>query len=345
MRLAITGGAGFLGYHICNKLSNKYKEILVLDIVPIDPKEYPSNVRYFNVDVRNKDQLNEVLKKDINVIIHAAAALPLYRKKDIFDVNIIGTKNILELAKSNNIERVIYISSSSVYGIPKKHPIYENDLLSGVGSYGQSKIKAERLCEQYREKGLCVTIIRPKTFVGAGRLGIFQILYDWIDSGKKIPIIGNGKNHYQLLAVEDLVDAISILLTAPTDIVNDTFNVGAEKVNTVKENLDMLCYYANTGSRVFSLPTWLIIPSLTLFNKLKLCPIYKWVYKTAITDSFISIEKIKTTFGWSPKYSNTQALLSSYKWYLENKNRLVETGITHRSIWKQGILSIFKKFF
>ncbi len=68
-------------------------------------------------------------------------------------------------------------------------------------------------------------IIRPKTFIGSGRLGVFQILYDWVENGKKIPVIGNGENHYQLLEVEDLVEAIYLALTLPKEKVDDTFNI------------------------------------------------------------------------------------------------------------------------
>lgn len=83
----------------------------------------------------------------------------------------------------------------------------------GVGAYGKSKIEAKKLCVEYREKGLSVTVLRPKTFVGPHRLGVFEILFDWIKDGKKIPVIGSGNNRYQLLDVDDLVEAIYLLVT------------------------------------------------------------------------------------------------------------------------------------
>lgn len=343
MKLAITGGAGFLGYHLCNQLLDKYEEIYVIDTAPIDLREYPGNIRYFNADVRNQDQLNKIFS-GVDAVIHAAAALPLWKRKEIFDINVNGMKNVLEAARSNGIKRVICISTTAVYGIPKKHPICEEDPLVGVGPYGESKIKAEKICEDYRDKGMCITIVRPKSFVGTGRLGVFQILYDWIESGKKIPIIGNGRNRYQLLDVQDLVDVVHILLTAPLEKVNDTFNIGAEKFNTVSEDIGALCNYAGTGACVLTTPARLIIPLLALFEELKISPLYRWIYDTAGTDSFVSIEKIKNRFGWSPKYSNADALIRSYKWYLGHKNEISGTGITHRSAWKQGILAVFKKF-
>lgn len=344
MRLVITGGAGFLGYHLSRRLSDKYAEIIIADIVPPEPSEYPKNAKYINADVRDHAQLARIFK-GADAIVHAAAALPLWRKQDIFDINVGGTVNALEAAKSNNIRRLVYISSTAVYGVPKKHPLYEDDPLIGVGPYGESKIAAEKICVAKRKEGMCVTVIRPKTFIGMARLGVFQILYDWVESGRRIPVIGNGKNRYQLLEVEDLAEAIYLLLSAPEMKANDTFNIGAEEFATVAEDVGALCAYAKTGARVMVTPAGLVIPVLILLEKLKLSPLYKWVYGTAGRDSYVSIEKLKRVLGWAPKYSNAQALIRAYEWYLEHKAELSGTGITHRVAWKQGALGLIKRFF
>ena len=343
--LMITGGAGFLGYHLCKKLSKKFKKIIIVDVAQFNKKEYDRNVKYFELDITDKDKFENLIKKEKpSLMIHAAAALPLYKKEMIKKVNVDGTKNVLDLALKNNIKRVVFISSTAVYGIPEKHPIYENDELVGVGPYGETKIMAEKICEEYRKKGLCVPIIRPKTFIGTGRLGVFQILYDWIEKGKKIPIIGNGKNKYQLLEVEDLVDSVYLTLIKEEKKVNDTFNVGAREFKSVFEDVSSLCVFANSGARVMKTPSFAVKSSLRIFEILKISPLYKWVYGTADKDSFVSIEKIQKNLGWEPKYSNSEALIRSYKWYLENKNELKGTGITHRVAWSQGILGLIKKF-
>jgi len=342
MKLAVTGGAGFLGYHLCKDLADKYDELLVIDIAPVDPAEYPANARYFNVDVRDFEGLSRALA-GADAVVHAAAALPLWKKRDIFSTNIDGTRNVLEAALKNGIKRVVFVSSTAVYGVPEKHPIYEDDPLVGVGPYGESKIEAERLCQDYRQKGLCVPIVRPKTFIGTGRLGVFQILYDWVASGKRIPIIGNGSNRYQLLEVEDLVNAIYLMLTLPEETVNDTFNVGAERFATVREDVQALCDFAGTGARVMPVPGWLVKPMLELFWLMRVSPLYKWVYATADKDSFVAIDRAKSKLGWSPRYSNAEALIRSYQWYLEHCDEIAAAGVTHRVAWKQGILALFKK--
>lgn len=344
-KLLITGGVGFLGYHICKKLAKKFDRIILVDIDQFHKEEYPSNVDFYKVDISNKEAFEEVVKKTKpTLIVHAAAALPLYSERIIWKVNVDGTRNVLASALSNKIKRVVFISSTAVYGVPKVHPLYENTRLEGVGPYGKTKIVAEKICQDFRAKGLCVPIIRPKTFIGTGRLGVFQILYDWVESGKRIPIIGNGKNRYQLLEVEDLVDAISLTLEKSEDLVNDTFNVGAEKYETVYEDVSALCKYAKSGARVMKTPAFIVKFTLRILESLKVSPLYKWVYGTADRDSFVSIQKIQDKLNWKPKFSNKDALIHSYHWYLDHKSESDSaTGITHRVAWDQGILKLFKK--
>lgn len=344
MEILITGGAGFLGYHLTKRLLAEKHKIRIIDIDDSNRLEYPAEVFFQKGDIRDFDLLDKTMT-GVDVVIHAAAALPLWSKKDIFTTNVDGTRNVLEVAKRKKVQRVIFISSTAVYGIPKKHPIVENDRLIGVGPYGESKILAEKICLEYRKAGLNVPIIRPKTFIGPERLGVFQILFDWIESGKKIPIIGSGKNRYQLLDVDDLVDAIIMTMEKEESLVNDTFNVGAKIFETVRKDVGALCQFAKSGSRVMSTPSSLVKLALKVFEKLKLSPLYKWVYGTADKDSFVSIEKIEKQLGWQPKYSNAQSLIRTYQWYLEHKKEFKnKTGITHRVAWKQGILGLIKKF-
>ncbi len=297
--------------------------------------------------MRDGEKIAHIVK-GVDVVIHAAAALPLCKENEIISTNLEGTRNILKASfdsGDSGVKRVIYISSTAVYGIPKKHPIIEDDPLIGVGPYGKSKIAAEEVCREYIEKGLNVTIIRPKTFLGPGRLGVFQILYDWVKSGKRIPIFGNGNNRYQLLAVEDLTEAIYRFALSESRETNSAFNIGAEVFGTVKEDVGALCHYANNGSRLFSFPAAPIKMVLRLLESLNLSPLYKWVYETADKDSFVSIDKIKRAINYQPKFSNVQTLINSYQWYLDNyKDIEGRSGVTHRVAWKQGALAVAKRF-
>lgn len=346
MKVFITGGAGFLGYHLVQRLKKDKHKITLYDIADYNPEDYPKDVKLVKGDVRDLAALKEAMKGH-DAVIHGAAALPLWKKEDIYSVTIDGTRNVLDAAIANKIDRVVYISSTAVYGIPRKHPILESDPRVGVGPYGEAKIEAEKICEEYRMRTkTCVCVIRPKTFIGTGRLGVFQILFDWVESGVKIPVFGNGKNRYQLLDVRDLCDAIELGMTGNAKKANDNFNVGSEKFQTVREDVGALCQFAGNGSRVLGVPSTPVKIALRFFEFLHISPLYRWVYGTADKDSFVSTEKITKALGWHSRYSNSDALIESYRWYLNNKPKDAdnEAGVTHRVPWKQGILKVFKKF-
>ena len=164
------------------------------------------------------------LMQEIDIVVHTAAALPLYKPDIIFSTDVEGTRILLESAKAQDVKRFIHISSTAVYGIPDHHPLKEDDKLDGVGPYGKAKILAEEECLKFRKDGMCVPITPiPKSFIGPERLGVFDLLFDWAKDGKGFPMIGNGKNRYQLLDVEDLCESIYLCATLDPKIVNNNF--------------------------------------------------------------------------------------------------------------------------
>jgi nucleoside-diphosphate-sugar epimerase len=346
LKVLITGGAGFLGLHTALWFADKGWELVLTDIAPFEESEYPKGTVFIQHDVRDRKGLDAILSEHKpDAIVHGAAALPLWKPADIFEINVTGTRHVLEAAKAAGVHRVVYISSTAVYGIPDHHPLYETDRVQGVGPYGESKIQAEKVCESFRNNTFCVAVIRPKTFIGTHRLGVFQILYDWVENGKRVPMLGNGKNRYQLLEVDDLADAIYLAATLDASKANDTFNVGAAEFKTVREDMGAMCVHAGNGARTWGTPAGPVKFLLRVFEAMKLSPLYKWVYGTADQDSFVSIEKAQKVLGWKPQYSNAQALIRSYEWYLAHKHEIAQgTGITHRIAWNQGILKFFKKF-
>jgi len=346
MKLLITGGAGFLAINLIRNLLRKgFTEIVILDIVEFEYPDVKDKVTKIKGDIRDKQLVSKIMN-DVKYVVHTAAALPLYKEEDIFSTDINGIRNLLEAAYNNHVERFVHVSSTAVYGIPDHHPLYEKDKLDGVGPYGQSKIIAEEVCLEYRDKGMCIPILRPKSFIGPERLGVFALLYDWVQDGRNFPMIGNGNNRYQLLDVEDLCDAIHICLTKDKVVVNDTFNIGAKEFTTMKDDYQALLDYAGFGKKIIPLPAKPIIAILKLLEFLHLSPLYKWVYETASKDSFVSIEKAEKILGLTPKYSNKDALIRNYKWYLENIGKFKgQSGVSHRVPWKQGMLGIAKLFF
>jgi nucleoside-diphosphate-sugar epimerase len=341
MRWAISGGAGFLGLHLARRLLADGHEVRTLDLAPLDEPELERSVEELRGDVRTpRDAAALVMSAD--VLVHAAAALPIQASRDsIRSVNVGGTATVLAAALEAGVRRVVLVSSTAVYGVPKVHPIHEDDPLVGVGWYGESKIEAEEVTREFGRRGLEFAIVRPKTFIGPERLGVFEILFDWIRDNRRIYMLGNGSNRYQLLAVEDLVDAI--VLAAEPDAAGETLNVGAKEFGTVRSDLQALIDHAGSASRLTPVPAKAAEVALRGLELLRVSPLAEWHYKTAHRDSFVDISKAERVLGWSPRFSNAEALCRTYDWYLAHRDTLAAAGVTHRVPWNQQALALLKK--
>ncbi|MBX3011754.1 MAG: NAD-dependent epimerase/dehydratase family protein [Caldilineaceae bacterium] len=340
----VTGGAGFLGINLVRYLLARGHRVVSLDLAEFTYPERPQITELIG-DIRNPADLQRAMA-GVDCVIHTAAALPLYSPADIYSTDIDGIRNVLAAAYHAGVERVVHISSTAVYGIPDHHPLVETDRLDGVGPYGEAKVAAEAICQEYRDKGMCIPIIRPKSFVGPERLGIFALLYDWAKDGKNFPVPGRGNNRYQLLDVEDLCAAIYLVATGERMVVNDVFNIGAKEFTTLKADFQAVLDAAGFGKRIISIPIAPMIWALQILEKLKLSPVYKWAYGTITEDSFVSIEKAERLLGFQPKYSNQDALIRNYRWYLDHLHEFEgQSGVSHRVPWRQGALSVAKLFF
>ena len=315
--------------------------------IDIEPFAYPeeSAITAYHGDILDINAVTKAMS-GVDVVIHAASALPLYDSAKIHATIVDGTRLVLKAAKTADVKRFIHISSTAVYGVPEHHPLLEDDALSGVGSYGEAKIAAEAECERYRRQGLCVSILRPKTFVGPERLGVFALFFDWAKDGCSFPVLGNGHNRYQLLDVEDLCEAIYLCVCNDEETVSDTFNIGAQEFTTIREDYQAVLDYVGKNGRIIGLPAAPAIFVLRILEFLRLSPLYKWVYETMHKDSFVSVDKAVNVLGYSPQYSNKDALIRNYQWYTEHlKEFSGQHGVTHRTPWKQGILVLAKYFF
>jgi nucleoside-diphosphate-sugar epimerase len=150
---------------------------------------------------------------------------------------------------------------------------------------------------------------------------------------------------YQLLDVEDLCTAIVLAATAPVERANDTFNLGAAEFTTLRQDFQAVLDAAGFGGQIRSLPVAPALWALRVLERVKLSPLYPWIYETVTEDSFVSIDRAVERLGWRPRYSNRDALVRNYEWYCDNVHRLEPTGLTHRAPWKQGALALAKLVF
>ncbi len=315
-KVLITGGAGFLGVNIARRLVKDGYVVRIFDRINLNANDLVNKVEIMQGDIRNKTDV-EIAVKGLDYVIHAAAILPPQKSKQLmFEINVNGTENILNTSLKQGIKRLVFISSTEVYGVPKNCPQTEEFSLNPIGDYGKSKIAGEKLCESYMKKGLSINILRPKTFLGPGRLGVFQKLFKAIREDKTVFILGNGNNFFQLLAVSDLADAVEKAMTSEID--NNTFNIGARAFGTWRSDLGDIIKYQKSRAKIVELPFWALKIVLPILQKLQLNSQDISHYESLVVPSYVSIEKAKELLKWHPKKSNSELLLESYKWYTSN---------------------------
>ena len=338
-RHLVTGGSGFLGNLISKRLIKENQKVKILDIW--DSPDRSKNIEFYNCDIRDRNKIGEILK-DIDIVHHNVALVPLTKSgKEFHSVNVIGTKILAEESIKAGVKAIVHMSSSAVYGIPKYCPIDYKTPLEPIEIYGRAKLEGENYMREICERAnLPLIIIRPRTILGKGRLGIFHILFEWINDNRNIYTIGEGKEKFQFLHANDLIDAYSLILKQEK---SGTYNLGAAEFSTLRNSLVELIDYSKSKSKIKKLPVGLTIGTLKILDKLKLSPLAPWHYLTYHKPFYFDIEKL-TKIGWKPNYSNKKMLEESYDWYINNKisNLKSNFGSPHRTLIKQGFLKILK---
>jgi len=172
MRYLITGGSGYFGSLLLRKLLERNDQCRVFDINDADDR--PENVEFLQGDIRDYAAIRAACE-GIDVVHHNVAQVPLAKDRYLFEsVNVQGTGNLLKAALEAGCHKVIYTSSSAVYGIPERNPVTETMIPQPRESYGRAKLEGEQLCQRFNHQGLDVSIIRPRTIIGHGRLVFFR---------------------------------------------------------------------------------------------------------------------------------------------------------------------------
>jgi nucleoside-diphosphate-sugar epimerase len=249
-RALITGGSGYFGCALRDRLRAAGEAVRVFDLVDADDR--PGDVELVRGDIRDADAVRRACA-GVDVVYHHVAQVPLAKDRALFTaVNVGGTQQLLRAAREAGVAKVVHTSSSAVFGIPSRNPVDGDVAPRPLEAYGQAKLEAEHAVAAAVREGLDVSIIRPRTILGHGRLGIFAILFDWVSDGRRIPVLGRGDNVYQFVHADDLASACLKAAARPGAA---TYNVGAESFGTMRETLEALCAHAGTGSKVVSVPS------------------------------------------------------------------------------------------
>ncbi|WP_134738861.1 NAD-dependent epimerase/dehydratase family protein [Nocardioides sp. 503] len=334
----VTGGSGYFGSLLVEALQRDGLEVRVLDVV--DAPDRPPGVELFHGDVRD-EALVARAAAGADMVFHNVAQVPLARDRDLFEsVNVEGTAVVIRACERAGVAKLVHTSSSAVFGVPSANPVTRATPARPVEAYGQAKLDAELLVRAAVSRGLDATIVRPRTILGHGRLGIFGILFDWIADGSSVPILGDGSNVYQFVHAEDLASACLLAARRPGPAV---YNIGAEEFGTMGEAVGHLCAHAGTGSRVRHLPVGPTTKAMEWSARLGLTPFapYHWImYSRSL---WFDVADAKEELGWSARWSTDAMFESSYEWFLRHRDAEPEGGSAHRRSAKQGLLRVAKR--
>lgn len=352
--IAVTGACGMLGRPLVKRLLHDGYGVIAIDIaddVVALSESLHGNADHprltsIKADVRDASAMRGAIT-GAESVVHAAAALPSYSASDIADVDVRGTETVLASAIDVGVSRVVHVSSTAVYGLPQQIPTPEDAPFGPVDSYSRAKINAELACRVARSNGLVVPVLRPKTFLGPQRLGLFAMLFQWADEGHGFPLLDGGEHRCQMLDVEDLVDAVMAALTGASERVNTDFNIAADDFGNLADDFQAVLDAAGYGQRVRSIRSGLALPALRLLAALGASPVYDRLLHKLCQDSFVDTDRARLVLGVEPRWSNRATILRTYRWWRENQEIIgcAAPGRTHTSPWRQGALRFAKAAF
>lgn len=339
----ITGGNGFLGNLITRRLLEKNHKVRVLDIW--DSPERPPEAEFVHCDVLDRNGVAKAMQ-GVGIVHHNAALVPLTKAGgSFFDVNLSGSRIVAEEAVRAGVNAFVHMSSSTVFGKPAC-PVTSATPLQPFETYGRAKLAGEQAVQDICGKNqLPLICIRPRTILGDGRLGIFQILFEWIREGRKIYLIGKGDNLFQFVHAHDLIDFYMLAVEGEAA---GNYNVGAQTFRTLREDMEALINGVDSASRVIGLPAAPAIAALQTLDILRLSPLTSWHYKTYHLPFYFDIAPL-LAMGWQPRYSNAEMFLESYRWFEANYDTLRaqresdRQASAHRRPVREGVLKLLKK--
>lgn len=341
--MLVTGGSGYFGSILVDRAVARGDQVRILDLNP--PETPDADIEVVVADVRDRDAVRKACE-GVDVVLHNVAQVPLAKDRELFEsVNVGGTATLLAACRETGVTKVVHTSSSAIFGIPEHNPVTEETPGHPLEAYGRAKMAAEALCREAAAGGLDVTIVRPRTILGHGRLGIMAILFEFVAEGAPVYVLGSGDNRYQFVHAEDLADACLLAADRPGPA---TYNIGATDFGTMRELLQALVDHAATGSRVRSLPAGpakAAMQGLSLVGQAPFAPYHWLLYAESL---WFDTSRARDELGWQSKHSNVSALIESYEWFLDHRSAAPAGASTparshHQSPVRLGLLRVLKR--
>ncbi len=315
----ITGGSGFFGGVLKRRLLAEGFRCTNIDLVP--DADNHENLERVQGDLRDKELLATIFSaQKIAAVFHCAAMLAHGAMDEnlLWTSNVDGTRNIAEACRTFGVPTLIFTSTNCLWASNIGHAIAEDEKPEPIEIYGRSKLAAEEVLAEFRD-ALNVVILRCPTIIDSGRLGLLAILFEFIQDGKKVWVVGGGANRYQFIYAQDLATACLLAMNYPH---SDTFHIGSDDVNSLRAVYDAVIQEAKSSSRVASLPKGPAIVAMKLAHRLGISPLGPYHYQMIAEDFLFDTTKIKAQLGWRPTLTNEQMLVRAYRYYAAQRKEI-----------------------
>ncbi|HEY6448896.1 MAG TPA: NAD(P)-dependent oxidoreductase [Acidobacteriaceae bacterium] len=338
----VTGGAGFFGGILKRHLLRNRYHVTSVDRVP-DSSWHP-HLTKITGDLRDPWLLNSAFRRArYDAVFHCAAVLAHgmdLNEDDLWTSNVNATRMLAEASRSNGVPKLIFTSTNCLWAANPGHAIREDEMPAPAEIYGQSKLAAEHvLCRYSRE--MEIVILRCPTIIDRGRLGLLAILFEFIQDGKTVWVVGDGRNRYQFIYAEDLVRAC---MAAMRPGVCDIFHVGSENVQPLRAVYEAVIAEAGTRSKVRSLPRVPALGAMRLAHHWGLSPLGPYHYRMISEDFLFDTSKIRARLGWRPTLTNEQMLVQAYRYYATRREEIGQrTNVSaHSKAAPMGVIRLLK---
>jgi nucleoside-diphosphate-sugar epimerase len=334
----VTGGNGYFGRLLVQRLAERGDDVRLLDVDITGAQS--AGVAVVAADIRDAAAVRDAVD-GVDVVYHNVAQVPLARDPHLLrTVNAGGTQVLLGACADAGVAKVVHTSSSAVFGVPSSNPVLPSTVPNPQEAYGHAKLAAEWACLRAAADGLDVTIVRPRTILGHGRLGIFGILFDWIADGADPIVLGDGANRYQFIHADDLA---TVCLLAGCTVGPAVFNAGTDRFGTMREALDHLCRHAGTGAEVRSLPAGPATAAMRASAGLRLTPFAPYHWLMYARSMWFDIDHVRSALDWTPRWSNDEMFAESYDWFCAHRAEAASGSSPHRRTARAGALAVLKR--
>ncbi len=341
-RVLVTGGSGFFGGVLKRRLLAEGFAVVNIDLVA--DADTAAQLTSIQGDIRNQATLREVFAGEPFVaVMHCAAMLAhdTITDHELWTSNVDGTRNVALACREAGVRKLVFISSNCLWAHNIGHEVSEDEPPAPVELYGRSKLEGEHVLAEFPD--LDIVTIRCPTIIDQGRLGLLAILFEFIEDGKRVWVVGDGSNRYQFIYAEDLATAC---MQAMDYAGSDLFHIGSDHVTSLRQVYEAVIRAAGTKARVAQLPKAPTLAAMKLAHKLGVSPLGPYHYRMIAEDFIFDTTRIRARLGWRPTVTNDQMMVKAFRYYSGQRKAIYARRdvSAHSKPTPMGIIRLLKWF-